>query len=183
MKTEFTDGRVGIRPYRQTDIPLLFEAVRESIDELSAWMPWCTASYSVQESRDFVASRQSDWDKAEHYSFVIEDLNTGQFLGGTGVNFVNPIHNFANLGYWVRTSATGRGIASAAVRLVAQFGLEELRFSRLEILAAVGNVASQHVADKAGARREGVLRKRLQLHGQALDAVLFSLVREDLTST
>ena len=181
LKTEFTDGRVGIRPYRQTDIPLLFEAVRESIDELSAWMPWCTPSYSLEDSREFASSRTTDWDKGEHYSFVIEDQNTGQFLGGTGVNFVNLIHNFANLGYWVRTSATGRGVASKAVRLVAQFGLQELRLSRLEILAAVGNVASQHVADKAGARREGVLRKRLQLHGQALDAVLFSLVVEDLS--
>lgn len=143
-------------------------------------MAWCTPAYSVKESTDFVLSRQSDWDQGEHYSFVIEDRETGQFLGGAGLNFVNPIHNLANLGYWVRTAATGRGVASAAVRLVARFGLQELGFSRIEILAAVGNVASQRVADKAGARREGVLRKRLQLHGQALDAVLFSLVAEDL---
>lgn len=182
LKTVFRDGRVGIRPYRQADIPRLFEAVRQSINELSLWLAWCTPAYSIEESRKFVTSRQTDWDQGDHYSFVIEDQETKQFLGGTGLNFVNPVHNFANLGYWVRTSATGRGVASAAVRLVARFGLQELRFSRLEILAAVGNVASQRVADKAGARREGVLRKRLQLRGQALDAVLFSLVVEDLAA-
>ena len=33
---------------------------------------------------------------------------------------------------------------------------------------------------KAGAHREGVLRSRLHLHDQALDAVIFSLVRTDL---
>jgi RimJ/RimL family protein N-acetyltransferase len=82
----------------------------------------------------------------------------------------------------VRTSATGHGIASAAVRLVARFGFLEQGFSRLEILAALGNVASQRVADRAGARREGVLRKRLHIHGQVLDAVLFSLVAEDVAS-
>jgi RimJ/RimL family protein N-acetyltransferase len=72
----------------------------------------------------------------------------------------------ANLGYWVRTSETGRGIASKATRLVAQFGFAELGLQRIEILAAVGNVASQRVAEKAGAVRECVARKRLLINGE-----------------
>ena len=36
------------------------------------------------------------------------------------------------------------------------------------------------MAEKIGARRECILRKRLFLHGEARDAVLFSLVEEDL---
>jgi RimJ/RimL family protein N-acetyltransferase len=36
------------------------------------------------------------------------------------------------------------------------------------------------VAEKSGAKREGVLRKRLLIRGESLDAVLFSLVAEDL---
>lgn len=180
MKTEFTDARIAIRPYQAADIPRLYEAVRESISELSPWLPWCTLAYSLQDSADFVQNCPANWEEDEHYSFVIEERATGRFLGGVGLNFINRPHCFANLGYWVRNSATGHGYASAAVRLAAGFGFQELGFSRLEILAAVGNVASQHVADKAGARREGILRKRLQLHGQATDAVLFSLVAEDL---
>jgi RimJ/RimL family protein N-acetyltransferase len=145
-------------------------------------MEWCSPAYSVKDSTEFVVTRPAEWDEDEHYSFVIEETATGRFLGGAGLNFINRIHNFANLGYWVRTSATGHGIASAAVRLVARFGFLEQGFSRLEILAALGNVASQRVADRAGARREGVLRKRLHIHGQVLDAVLFSLVAEDVAS-
>jgi ribosomal-protein-serine acetyltransferase len=60
--------------------------------------------------------------------------------------------------------------------------LEELKFNRVEILASAGNAGSQRAAAKAGARREGLLRKRLLVHGQPHDAVLFSLVAEDLTS-
>jgi len=51
---------------------------------------------------------------------------------------------------------------------------------RIEIVAAVDNIPSQRVAEKAGARREGVLRNRLFINGESLDAVLFSLVPEDL---
>jgi RimJ/RimL family protein N-acetyltransferase len=63
----------------------------------------------------------------------------------------------ANVGYWVRTSRTGQGIATAAVRLVARFGFEDLGLRRLELLIAVHNVASRRVAEKVGATLEGVL--------------------------
>lgn len=85
-----------------------------------------------------------------------------------------------NLGYWVRTSRTRSGVASAATRLIARFGFLSLGLQRLEIVVAVGNQASERVAEKAGATREGVLRKRLLIHGQPHDAVLYSLVAEDL---
>jgi len=97
------------------------------------------------------------------------------------LNFINRVHQFGNLGYWVRTSATGRGVASRASRLVARFAFAELGLHRIEILAAVPNIASQRVAEKIGAVREGVLRKRLLIRGEPQDAVMFSLVREDLT--
>lgn len=48
---------------------------------------------------------------------------------------------------------------------------------RLEVVVAAGNDASQWVAEKAGACREGTLLKRLLLHGVAHDAVMFSLTR------
>lgn len=63
---------------------------------------------------------------------------------------------------------------------MAQFAFEELKYSRLEIVVATGNMSSLRVAEKAGARREGVLRNRLILHGKLHDAVMHSLVPEDL---
>ncbi|HWY76758.1 MAG TPA: GNAT family protein, partial [Verrucomicrobiae bacterium] len=180
MRIEFTDGVIGIRPYFAEDAAPLFEAVRESVRELSVWMPWCHENYSVEESQSFASTRAAEWEKAEHFSFVIYDCRDAAFLGGVGLNFPNRVHAFANLGYWVRSSRTRLGVATAAVRLAARFGLEDLGFKRVEIVAAVGNLASQRVAEKAGARREGVLRKRLLLHGQSHDAVMFSLVAEDL---
>jgi ribosomal-protein-serine acetyltransferase len=180
MQTTFSDGRIGIRRFLAGDAGALYEAADESRRELSVWMPWCHASYARSESEAFAQSCQAEWEKGEHYSFVIHDADTGLFLGGIGLNFINRAHKFANLGYWVRTSRTRRGVASTAVRLVAQFGLGELGFNRLEIVTAAGNEASQRVAEKAGARREGLLRRRLLIHGQPHDAVMFSLVLEDL---
>lgn len=180
MQSTFSSGGVGLRRYRAEDVDALFGAARESVRELSVWMPWCSESYARTDSEAFVRTCESNWEKGEHYSFVIYDTADGGFLGGAGLNFINRVHRFANLGYWVRTTQTRRGVATTAARLAARFGIAELGFNRIEIVTAAGHVASQRVAKKVGAHCEGVLRKRLVIHEQVHDAVLFSLVAEDL---
>jgi RimJ/RimL family protein N-acetyltransferase len=49
--------------------------------------------------------------------------------------------------------------------------------NRLEIVAAVENIPSQRVAEKAGAIREGIARSRLFLNGRFHDAAVFSFAR------
>ncbi|MGZ8848169.1 MAG: GNAT family N-acetyltransferase [Pyrinomonadaceae bacterium] len=177
---ELTDADILVRPLRTDDARPLYEAARESIPEVSLWLPWCHENYAMEETEAFIASRARAGAQDEWYSFGIFDQESGRFLGGVGLNFINRVHQLANLGYWVRTSAAGKGVASKGARLVAQFGFERLGLRRIEILAAVSNVASHRVAEKIGAVREGVLRRRLLIHGISLDAVLFSLVPEDL---
>jgi ribosomal-protein-serine acetyltransferase len=180
MKSEMIEGRILIRTLRQEDVRPLYEAARESIAEVSQWLPWCHENYSIEETREFIASREIASQGGEWYSFGVFERVGGRFLGGVGINFINRVHRMANLGYWVRTSAVGGGVATSAARLGARFGFEQLGLQRIEIVAAVDNIPSQRVAEKAGAVREGVLRKRLLIRGEAMDAVLFSLVPEDL---
>lgn len=182
MKTQLTDGTINLRPYRVEDADDLYQAVRESIAELQPWMPWGHPDYSIEESRDWLALRDEARRDGTEYDFYISDAATGRFLGGVGLNQIKQLHRAANLGYWIRTSAAGRGVATRAARLVARFGFEELNLIRIEIVAAVGNLASQRVAAKVGAVREAVMRKALLLHGIEHDAVLASLVAEDMNS-
>jgi ribosomal-protein-serine acetyltransferase len=180
MEVELIEGPFLIRTLREEDVSALFEAARESIAEVSPWLPWCHENYSIEETREFIASRELASQGGEWYSFGIFEKDGGRFLGGVGINFINRVHQMANLGYWVRTSAAGRGVATSATRLAARFGFEQLGLQRIEIVAAVDNIPSQRVAEKAGAVREAVLRKRLLIRGKSMDAVLFSLVAEDL---
>ena len=177
------DGDILVRPWELTDDQSVFEAVRESIPEVSPWLGWCHEDYSIEETREFLRNRADKSQGDEWYSFGVFHRNdAGRFLGGVGLNFINRVHQFGNLGYWVRTSAAGKGVASKASRLVARFGFQELGLHRIEILAAVPNLASQRVAEKIGAVREGLLRQRLLIGGVSQDAVMFSLVPEDLQS-
>jgi RimJ/RimL family protein N-acetyltransferase len=130
----------------------------------------------MAEAVEWVRSRAPLAAEGREYTFAIVGTD-GRFLGGCGLNQINRIHKFGNLGYWVRTSATRRGVATEAVRQVAEFAFSDTDLVRLEIVCAVRNDASQRVAIRAGAVREGVLRHRLLLHGQPVDAVMYSLLR------
>lgn len=176
---ELTDESILLRPYCEADAEHLYTAVRESIPEVSRWLPWCDENYSIEESRKFIASREVASQGDEWYSFAVFEKSSGVFVGGVGLNFINRVHQFANLGYWVRTSAAGRGFATGATRLAARFGFAQLGLRRIEIVAAIDNVASQKVAEKAGAIRESVARKRLLIHGESHDAVIYSLIPAD----
>jgi len=179
MKPEWSDGLVRIRPFRTSDIDPLFEAARESVAQVSPWLAWCHPGYSRDEAVAWVTSRPEAWAEGSEYSFVIADAASGRFLGGCGLNHINSLHRFANLGYWVRTSATGQGIAAAATLLVARFGFVELGLNRAEIVVDVENAASLRVAEKVKASREGIERNRILTGERVSDAVMFSLIPED----
>lgn len=166
-----------IRPYELDDAPDLFEAVRESMAELRPWMPWCHPGYLVTESQAWLGAQVAAFEAGTTFEFAIIS-GDGRYLGGCGLNQINKTNQWANLGYWVRASATRRGVATAAACLLRDWGFANLDLIRLEILVAAGNVGSQRVAEKAGATREGLLRRRLLLYGVSHDAAVFSFVRD-----
>jgi RimJ/RimL family protein N-acetyltransferase len=169
-------SEVSIRPYRDADAEPLRDAVLESVVEIGRWMSWCHAGYSAEQAVQWVSSCQAKLHENTEYNFVITNA-AGTLLGGCALNLLNHVHRLANLGYWVRTSATSRGVATAAVRLLTEFAFTQTQLARLEIVCALGNVASQRVAEKAGAVREAVLKDRLWVGDRPHDAVLFAVLR------
>ena len=158
------------------DAEPLLEAVRESLTELCRWMTWCHPGYSEADAMQWISSQAQARETGSAFEFLIVGAR-GRPLGVCGVNAINQENRFANLGYWVRTSETGHGVAVQAVKLVASWSFEHTDLQRLEIVTAVGNEASQRVAEKVGALREGTLRSRLCIHGSFHDAVMHSIIR------
>jgi RimJ/RimL family protein N-acetyltransferase len=177
---ELVSRRLLLRRFRLDDAEAICQAVRESIAELARWLSWCRPQYTIADTRAFLEGRSAAFRNDGEYAFAVLERGGGRFVGACGVNQIDKANARANLGYWMRTSATGRGYATEATLVLARWAFESLALERIEIVAAVGNDASGRVAAKAGAVREGVARKRLSVHGVQHDAVVFSLVREDV---
>jgi ribosomal-protein-serine acetyltransferase len=174
-----TDGSITLRPLQLGDASGIFEAVRESLEALKPWMSWAHDDYREDETRSFVERTIEGWEKDGDFAFVITDALDGTLLGGTGLNNLSREYRLANLGYWVRSSRRGQGVAPRAARLAARFGIERLGLLRAEIVVAVGNTASLRAAEKSGAQREGVLRNRITVRDKIYDAVMHSLIPQD----
>lgn len=171
---------IEIRPYTLDDADALTTAVHESLADLSPWMSWADAGFCPETARTWIAAQIAAAGAGDAYEFAIVD-KAGLYLGGCGVNRIQRDLRYGNLGYWIRTSAAGRGVAVRAVDMLARWAFAHTELERLELLCAVGNLRSQRVAEKAGAEREGTLRARLRTHDEQLDAVLYAIVRGDLS--
>ena len=150
----------------------------ESVLEIRPFMPWCRPDLTVDEARGWIEAQISAFEARTAFEFIILSADC-PFLGGCGLNQIDDVNHRANLGYWVRSSATRRGIATMAIKQLVQWAFENTDLVRLELVVSIQNAASLRAAEKSGAVREVILKKRLLLHGTAHDAVILSFIRAD----
>lgn len=172
-----SDGFITLRPFAADDVDALYDAARESVNEVYPYLPWLHPGFSLADAAATVARAVQDWAKYQS-DFAITDATSGRMLGGCGLE-VDRKYRQGIMGYWVRTSATGKGVTTAAVRVLARYGFEKLGAIRIEIIIALGNMASKRVGEKARAHFDGTLRNRIFQHGTARDAYMYSILPED----
>jgi RimJ/RimL family protein N-acetyltransferase len=170
------EGLVLRRP-RPADAPAMAEAVRESQPEIGRFLVWATPDYATADAEQWCRSVEQT-DPGTHPLHVFDQ--TGQLLGGVGLHSQDLRNGKIELGYWTRARARGRGVAVRASRLLTDCAFDAMGFARVELIIALDNVASQRVADKLGARREGILHDRLRLTHGLVDAHLYALLRRDV---
>jgi RimJ/RimL family protein N-acetyltransferase len=171
-----TDGHVALREWSDDDVEAMIAPLNEG--EIARWTR-VPSPYRREHAEEFVARMGAARRVGEELALAIVGAADGQLLGSISIRITSWEHRRGELGYLVFAHARGRGAAPRAARLLARFAFEELGLRRVGIIAAVDNVASQRVAEKAGFTREGVLRAYLDSPGEGLDMVSFSLLASD----
>jgi ribosomal-protein-serine acetyltransferase len=174
---ERLDGpRVRLRPVRAEDAYALWEATEESRERLIPWLLWAHGDRTPEDTRHFTARAQAQWVLRESLQMVILDRESGQLLGGTGIPRLDWKVRSFEIGYWLRTSAEGRGFMREAVQLVTRMAFGELQANRVEIYADPRNTRSCNVALRLGFMLEGTLRNSaLDGDGRPSDRHVFAL--------
>ena len=111
--------------------------------------------------------------------FAIEDAASAGFLDLALAPTIDREGRTAELGYIVAPAARGRGVATAALRLLTDWAFSELAALRLELLIGVENQASKRVAERCGYEREGVLRSTHLKQGIREDVEIWSRLAVD----
>jgi RimJ/RimL family protein N-acetyltransferase len=174
----FETERLTVRAPQLGDAAALVNAVTESIDELRPWMPWAQQIPTRADQEAHLRRVQRAWQAAEDFPLYLFEKDTGAFVGGSGLHrFDLSVPRF-EIGYWIRTSQTGRGFAVEAVCAIARMAFETLGARRVEIRASDRNERSWRVAERAGFELEGVLRNEaLEPDGRLRDTRVYARVR------
>ena len=175
-----TTGRLVLRPFRRRDVETLVAAARVSLPQLSRWLPWAHARYGRADALRFIRDSVTAWAEGRAFDFTIRSQDDPEtHLGNISVWHTSRREQAAEIGYWIRSDRVGEGIATEAAARVLQVAFEELRLHRVILRVAVGNRASERVAEKLGFLQEGVLRKEVLVAGEWLDHSLWGLLDEE----
>jgi ribosomal-protein-alanine N-acetyltransferase len=101
----------------------------------------------------------------------------GEAVGGIGFSPGSDVERYsAEIGYWLGEAFWGRGIGTEAVRIVSDYAFETCNVLRLFALPFADNMRSTRVLEKAGYRREAVLRSSSVKGGVPRDQALYALI-------
>ena len=168
-------GPIAVREWQTADasaLALLANDRRVSVTMRDAF-PY---PYGVKDARRFIRKARL---RVPATFFAIDA--SGRLAGGAGYVPHTDVERIgAEVGYWLGCEFWGRGIATAALRLLTRHAFAanaELR--RLYAVPFATNPASARVLQKAGYVCEGTLRQSAVKEGQVLDQWMYALLRDE----
>jgi ribosomal-protein-alanine N-acetyltransferase len=175
------DGVVRVRGWRPSDLWVRVEAWRDPSLMRFMLQP-APAEPSVEEAAAWLDVRERRRRQGEALFLVVAEVADDRACGSVWLWNVDAANRRGEVGYWLLRAARGRGLATRAVRLVCAYAFDRLGLERLELLTLPGNAASERVAERAGFRREGLLREYRRSSSGRVDVTAFSLLATGLAA-
>jgi RimJ/RimL family protein N-acetyltransferase len=168
-----SDGVVVLRELREDDRAVVLSTMRDPL--VGAWL-----NMPVEPSdRDFDALLRVTRDgrvSGDRIDYTVTEAGIDVSLGAV-IASRRHRDNY-EIAYLAGADGRGRGVMTRAVRIFCDWLLES-GVGRLELRTHPANEPSQQLARRAGFQPEGLERKSIWLHGERVDATVWSLLPED----
>lgn len=149
-------------------------------------MPWAHEEpQPLAAKAELLRGFRGRFDLDEDFVYGLLDRAETEVAGGAGLH-TRVGEGALEIGYWIRASRVGEGLATEAAAALARVAFEVAGAQRVEIRVDPANEASLRVPRRLGFREEAVLRRRLpsRLGGPPeRDAVLFVLFADEVGET
>jgi RimJ/RimL family protein N-acetyltransferase len=159
-------GAIELHRWRPAHAPGLCAAVSASLDELRPWMPWAQEEPTVEGHVAVLADGEDRFDQDLEWQYVVVEPPTGQVAGAVGLHRRGGPAT-VEIGYWIRTDATGRGYATMASRALTGAAFTHLtHVDTVEIRMDRGNRRSAAVPPRLGFHRVAEVDQEIDAPGQ-----------------
>jgi len=178
LPEQIESERLIIRVARPGDGAVFHAAITESLVELSPWLGWVTPPPAPEDSEDSCCRAHKRFLRNEDLMAFFFLKDGGTLIGGSGLHDSDWDLRHFEIGYWVRSSFSGRGLMTEGVRALADHALDKLGATRVFLTTDTLNIASWKLAERAGFELEGILRNdRRNLSGGLRDTRVYSRIR------
>jgi RimJ/RimL family protein N-acetyltransferase len=157
--------RLILRSFCIEDAHALHAALSESIKELRSnlwFLPWVAEEPTLQSAEVRCRKAMTNFILRTDLPYLAFEKSSGRLVASIGLHRTDWSLPKTEVGYWVRTSETGKGYASEGVTALTSWAMNQLGAKRVELVTDEQNVGSRAVAERCGFRLEGVLRHVMQ---------------------
>lgn len=150
--TEFCSSRLLLRHWQEGD-----RAPFAAMGTDAEVMEHFPSALTREQSDGFIDRVGADLERRGWGLWAIEELETGRFVGFTGLNVPGFDAHFTpatEIGWRLRRDAWGRGFASEAARGVLEVAFDDLELPEVVSFTTTANVRSQAVMERVGMRRD-----------------------------
>ncbi len=159
------------------ELHALIEANRA---QLARWLPWASGQ-GFDDSLEFI--REARLQASENGGFQTAIVLNGRIVGMAGYPAVDWDNRSTRIGYWLDQAHQGRGIMTAAVRMLTDHALAVWQLNRVEIHVVTENQRSRAIPERLGFREEGTLRGAQFIDGSFLDLAVYSRLAADRSAS
>jgi RimJ/RimL family protein N-acetyltransferase len=176
-----TTERLLIRPHKAGDGAAYFQAIVESLDDLRQWpaaMGWALAEQTPEGTEAFCRACRIAFDERQDFPLLITLRDDETVVGSSGLHRPDWSVPKLEIGWWGRSTYSGRGLITEAVGAIIQFAFEHLRARRVFALPDDENVASWRICERVGMSYEGLLKhERAEPDGTLRNTRLYASTR------
>lgn len=172
--------RLDLRAARLEHAPAVYEAIRESQDDLRPWISWATTPPTLKRFEGASLRAQEMFETHEAFVWRVFLKGTEAFVGEIDLHTWHREVPKCEIGYWANSRYTRQGYIGEAVQAVLKTAFETLEVKRVEALCDARNERSIRLAQRVGMVKEGVLRNyELDPAGELCDQVILSMTSDD----
>lgn len=152
-----TERLVLRAPSYTGDGSVVNDAIKGSINELKAWLPFAQVIPTAEETEINLREAHMKFLQWENFRFLIFLKETQEFVGTASLQSIDWDIRKCEIGYWANTKCSGNGYITEAVQVLTNFGMNQINFNRIEIRCESINFPSRAIPEKLGYKLEGIL--------------------------
>lgn len=165
---------VYLRPLQREDMVSFYESAK---DEEIRYMTGTRATFTMEQLYAHYEKIAKDDSRHDFAICLVED---DRLIGELSIMDIEPENQKAGFRIALNNKKDfNKGYGTEAVQLALKFVFEELKLNRLQLEVYSHNIRGIKAYEKAGFKREGVLRESLYYNNQFSDEIIMGMLRKD----